>query len=71
MDDGGKLDYTSNEGKAVVLNTQGFLLEQVKILQNMLIEKFQLKCWIKENKKKPILVISGHSYEIIRDLNLF
>jgi LAGLIDADG DNA endonuclease family len=28
MDDGGKLDYTSNEGKAVVLNTQGFLLEQ-------------------------------------------
>jgi hypothetical protein len=34
----------------------------------MLIEKFQLKCWIKENKKKPILVISGHSYEIIRDL---
>ena len=63
MDDGGKLDYTSNQGKAVVLNTQGFSFEEVKILKNMLIEKFKLKCWIKENKGKPIIIISGFSYE--------
>ena len=30
MDDGGKLDYSSNEGKGIVYNTQGFKKEEVE-----------------------------------------
>ncbi len=29
MDDGGKLDYSPNQGKGVVLHTQGFNQEEV------------------------------------------
>lgn len=63
MDDGGKLDYTVNKGKAIVLNTHNFSLNEVNFLKTMLINKFKLKCWIKLNKQKPIIVISGYSYE--------
>ena len=63
MDDGGKLDYTSNKGKAIVLNTHNFTFDEVHFLNQMLIEKFQFKCWVKTNKNKPIIVISGSCYE--------
>jgi hypothetical protein len=63
MDDGGKLDYTSNEGKGIVLNTQGFKEVEVKIACEELKEKFNLNCWVGLNKKKPVIKISGKDYE--------
>ena len=68
MDDGGKLDYTSNQGKAIVLNTQSFSLDEVTFLNKMLIDKFELKCWTKKNKGKHIIVISGYSYKKVINL---
>lgn len=65
MDDGGKLDYTSNQGKGIVLNTQNFNYSEVSLLKNLLTEKYHLECWIKENKNKPIIAISGRSYGIL------
>ena len=43
MDDGGKLDYTANEVKAMVLNTHNFSFDEVFFLNQMLIKKFELK----------------------------
>lgn len=45
MDDGGKLDYTANEGAegAMVLNTHNFSFDEVFFLNQMLIKKFELK----------------------------
>jgi hypothetical protein len=39
MDDGGKLDYTENEGKGIVLNTQGFEEKEVRVACEELKEK--------------------------------
>ena len=66
MDDGGLLDYTLNKGKGIVFNTHSFSSSEVENLKIILIKKFQLKCWVKLNKKKPILVVSGTSYEKIK-----
>lgn len=63
MDDGGKLDYTSNEGKGIVFHTQGFQLEEVQHLCKILHERFGYKTWVKKNKGKYIVAISGEDYE--------
>lgn len=63
MDDGGKADYTSNQGKGIVLNTQGFDKESVKMMCDELNNKFNLKCWVKPNKGKHVICISGKSFE--------
>jgi len=41
MDDGGKLDYSKNEGKGIVLNTQQFSVENVNQMSLELNEKFK------------------------------
>jgi hypothetical protein len=69
MDDGGKLDYTENNGKGIVLNTQGFKREEVEIACQELKEKFNLKTWVGQNKKKPVIKISGDNYEKFLELS--
>lgn len=63
MDDGGKLDYGPNEGKGFVLNTQGFLEDDVHCLATELQQKFELHTWVKPNKKGYVVAISGNDYE--------
>jgi hypothetical protein len=63
QDDGGKLDYSPNQGKGIVLNTQSFTKNEVQQLANELQTKFGLICWVKPNKGKSVIVISGESFE--------
>lgn len=63
MDDGGRLDYNANGGKGIIFNTQGFTFTEVEKLSKLLNHKFHLTCWVKTNKKKPVLAISGKDYE--------
>jgi len=59
MDDGSQLDYRSY---GLQYNTHAFSVEEVNSLCTILQDKFGLQCWIKYNKGKPTIVISGHSY---------
>jgi len=68
MDDGGKLDYTENNGKGIVFNTQGFNEAEVKIACDELKEKYKFNCWVGKNKNKPIIKLSGKDYEKFIDL---
>jgi len=62
-DDGGKLDYNKNsKNKSVVLNTQSFKDEEVKIMSQQLVEKFNLDCEVRSNKGKKVIVIKSISY---------
>lgn len=63
MDDGGKLDYSSNKGKGIVFNTHSFSKEENEQMCIELQNKFSLNCWIKMNKNKPTIIISGKDYE--------
>lgn len=63
MDDGGKLDYTPNEGKGIVFNTQNFEFEEVQTLCDILNKKFGYKTWPKKNKGKFVVAVSGKDYE--------
>lgn len=64
MDDGGRACYNRDyERKGLVLNTHGFLQDQVEILAEGLRHRYGLKCWVKQNKKKWIIVISGSEYQ--------
>jgi hypothetical protein len=69
MDDGGKLDYNKNSNnKSIVLNTQSFTDKEVETLTFQLINKFNLKCEIRNNKGKKIIVILAKSYFEFRKL---
>ena len=70
MDDGGKMDYTENQGKGVEIHTQGFKKEDVEYLSEGLKNTYQLGCWIKTKKRdnKSFIAISGKSYEQLMDL---
>jgi hypothetical protein len=52
MDDGGKLDYSSNKGKGIVFNTHSFSKEEIQQMCIELQEKFSFDCKIKKNKNK-------------------
>ena len=63
MDDGGKMDYSKNEGKGLVFNCHGFQEEEVDYLVNGLKSRYTLNCWkkkIKENTLLPFLVEHFH-----------
>ena len=69
MDDGGKLDYNKNsKNKSIVLNTQSFTDDEVKMLSNELIVKFNLECELRSNKGKKVIVISNSSYPLFLEL---
>ena len=65
MDDGGQQDY---RGYGLQLHTQGFTVDEVQSLCVLLRDKFGLDCWLKFNKGKPIIAISGHSYTVFLGL---
>jgi len=65
MDDG---SLKSKQSKGVILNTQGFSFQEVSTLCLVLSDKFQLKCWPRKQKEGYQIYISGHSYELLRDL---
>jgi hypothetical protein len=69
MDDKGRLSYNKDYvRKGIVFNTQGFTFNEVKILSENLNNKYNLETWVKENKKKPIIAISGKKYKEIEKL---
>nr|YP_006072998.1 intronic ORF [Nitella hyalina]AEH42864.1 intronic ORF [Nitella hyalina] len=68
MDDGGRADYGNRTQKGMSLHTHGFKEHEVVLLCDGLKKKFDLQCWPKRNKKKFMIVISGHSYETVISL---
>lgn len=69
MDDGGLLSYNKDyRRKGLVFNTQGFSFQEVEILSQNLNHSYNLTTWVKENKKKPIIAVSGKEYINIRDI---
>ncbi|RYE14100.1 MAG: hypothetical protein EOP45_20155 [Sphingobacteriaceae bacterium] len=54
--------------KGLVFNTQGFSFQEVEILSQNLNHSYNLTTWVKENKKKPIIAVSGKEYINIRDI---
>ncbi len=69
MDDGGLLSYNKDYvRKGLVFNTQGFTFQEVEILSQNLNKTYNLDTWVKENKKKPIIAVSGKKYNRIRDI---
>lgn len=68
-DDGGKLDYNKNyKKKSVVLNTQSFKDEEVEIMSQQLIDKFNFDCEVRPNKGKKVIVIKSVSYSTFLSL---
>lgn len=59
MDDGGRQDY---RGNGLQFHTQGFKVKEVQDLCTLL-RALGLDCWVKYNKGKPIIAVSGHSYD--------
>lgn len=71
MDDGGRAYYKNKRSltdMACILNTQGFSVNEVKLLINELNIKFNLNCSLAFNKKKPIIYIPSGSYNIFYNL---
>ncbi len=63
MDDG---SIKSTQIQAVLLNTQGFSHAEVRILCNVLTQKFNLSCWPRKQKKNTYQIfISGKSFETL------
>ena len=60
MDDG---SMKSNQSKGVVLNTQGFQRKEIKLLIDLLIEKFDLEASERKQKDGLQIYVSGRSYE--------
>lgn len=68
MDDGGKLDYTKNQGKGIILHTQGFTKKEVTLLAEELAIKFNLQSKATKMKGKYVVSISGYSFERFLEL---
>jgi len=69
MDDGGKLDYNKgSKNMSVVLNTQSFTESEVEIMMKELSYKLNLKCEMRYNKGKKIIIIKHESYNTFINL---
>ena len=66
MDDGGLLSYKKDwPRKGLLFNTQGFTFAEVETLSQNLNRSYNLKTWVKLNKKKPVIAVSGKEYDQI------
>lgn len=66
MDDGGLLSYKKDwPRRGLVFNTQGFTFAEVERLSKNLNQFYNLKTWVKTNKRKPIIAVSGREYQQI------
>ena len=63
MDDGGKADYTPNQGKGITLNTHGFDEQGVIAICQELAEKFEFEVRPRPNKGCHVVLISGKSFK--------
>lgn len=54
--------------RAVILNTQGFTLEEVELLINVLTDKFGLKCTLKKERAAFAIRISSKSLPVLQSL---
>ncbi len=71
IDDGGLLSYKKDwPRKGLVFNTQGFTFGEVETLSQNLNRSYNLKTWIKLNKKRPIIAVSGKEYHQISGIFL-
>ncbi len=72
MDDGSKMDHTTNQGKGLEIHTESFLEPEVAYLCETLAKKYNLKSWPKTKKRDGkvyhIVAISGKSYETLLNL---
>lgn len=69
MDDGGKSCYNRDvQRKGYSLNTHSFTKQEVEWLARGLQARYGLHCWLKCNKNKWIIVISGHDHDKMMDL---
>lgn len=61
IDHGGKLDYNLNsKNKSLVLNTHSFSDKEVIEMAKQLDVKFSLRCEVRTNKLKKIIVIKNY-----------
>lgn len=67
MDDGGVLAKNS---KGLCFYTQGFKLPEVQRLSAFLKQAYKWECWVKFNKSKPVIAVSGKDFESTRALLL-
>lgn len=69
MDDGGRACYNRDyERKGFALNTHSFAKSQVERLRQGLETRYGLDCWLRPNKNKWVIVISGYHHEKVMDL---
>jgi hypothetical protein len=68
MDDGGKDDYTPNQGKGITLNTHGFEEQGVIAICQELAERFKLEAKPRPNKGRHVVLISGRFFERFEEL---
>ena len=54
--------------RAIVLNTQGFSLEEVELLISALTDKFDIKCTIKKERNSYAIRISSKSLSLVQSL---
>lgn len=64
--DGGKADFTRNQGKGITFNTQGFKKEECQILCDALYENLGIEALVKKDSSSPKLYridTAGASYD--------
>lgn len=62
MDDGSLLCHNIPRRYGLCFHTQGFTVQESLYLVHGLQEKYGLECWVKYNKSKPCIAVSGRSY---------
>lgn len=62
MDDG------SNNGDGITLNTHGFTVEEQKLLQNLLLNKFQVTTTLVKDRSKFKIAIGSYEYHKFMDI---
>lgn len=65
MDDG---SIKNKQSKGIILNTQGFTKDEVNLLINILINKFNLIAKLRKQKEGFQIYISGKSYDLLKTL---
>ena len=69
MDDGGRSSYNKDfQRKGFALNTHGFSKSEVEMLRQGLENRYGLNCWLRPNKTKWVIVISGHDFHKMMNL---
>lgn len=63
MDDGGKAYYGDTRRYGIHLHTQGFQPHEVEYLADGLSNVYKLESWVRFNKNRYMIVISGKSYK--------